>query len=503
VGQIGVSAVSTEGQDEADVLASTRAGGAAVRGGAMRVGVYVVNAALSAGSAALLFRHLGVTGAGYYVTALSIVAVVSGVSDLGLTLLGVRELSVRHGPSRAELVTNLMGLRLTLSLAGGVVATVFALLAGYPRALYLGVSVAGVGVVLQSLQDGLTISLQTRLKLGWVALAELLRQVLAVSLVVTLVLVGAGLVPFLAVPIPVGLVIIALTAYLVRDDVPLRPRFDRREWVRMVRQILPYSAAVALGVIYFRVTIIALSLISSALQVGYFGISFRVVEVLIGVPALVVGAAFPIFSRSASDDHERLSYAVDRVLQVSLIVGVWLGLCMVLGADVAISIIGGRQAAPAAEVLRIEAIAVVASFVSTVWNLTLLSLGRYRDLMFISMGALGAGLVLSCVLSAVAGADGAAVASAIAEVGIALGCARALARARPGLLPSGAMVARVIGCAAVTGLVGLVPGVSQVLLAAAASILYFMLILTTGALPDEITAELGRLWARRPGGAGA
>ena len=44
---------------------------------------------------------------------------------------------------------------------------------------------------------------------------------------------------------------------------------------------------------------------------------------LVGVPLLLVGAAFPILSRAARDDAARLRYASQRTLDLMLMLGVW------------------------------------------------------------------------------------------------------------------------------------------------------------------------------------
>src|SRR5436853_7815059 len=97
-----------------DILDTSAAGAAAIQGGGQRLAGYGLGVLLTVGSAALLFRHLGVVGAGQYVTAVSLVTIAGGLSDLGLTGIGVRELSVRDAPGRDRLVRNLLGLRTTL-----------------------------------------------------------------------------------------------------------------------------------------------------------------------------------------------------------------------------------------------------------------------------------------------------------------------------------------------------------------------------------------------------
>src|SRR5271155_6072 len=78
-----------------DVLGEEGAGSTAIRGGAMRVGGYGLAILLSVGSSALLFRHLGVVRSGYYVTIISLVTLTGGITDAGLSAIGVRELATR------------------------------------------------------------------------------------------------------------------------------------------------------------------------------------------------------------------------------------------------------------------------------------------------------------------------------------------------------------------------------------------------------------------------
>ena len=94
------------------------------------------------------------------------------------------------------------------------------------------------------------------------------------------------------------------------------------EWVAMLRDTLAYAAATAVGAVYFRIAIVLVALIATATQTGYFGASFRAIEVLVVVPQLLVGSAFPILARAARDDRDRLDYSLGKLFDVCLILGV-------------------------------------------------------------------------------------------------------------------------------------------------------------------------------------
>lgn len=482
----------------ADVLATPAAGPAAVRGGSLRIAAFLAGALASVGSAALLFRHLGVVDTGRYVAILSLVAIVGGVSDLGLTAVGIRETSVRSAAERPQLLGDLLGIRLTMTALGLLLMLVVAAF-GYSPTIVLGVALAGIGLLLQTAQDNLIVPLVSGLQLGRVAALELFRGVLTVLVITALVLVGARLLPFTAISIPVGLLVLAAAARLVRQKRSLRPSFNWSRWRPLLLSVLPYSAAVAAATVYFRVAIIMVSQLGTAHELGLFSASFRVVEVLTVVPALLAGAALPIFARAASDDHERLAYALGRVFEVALIVGAWVAVTIAVGAPLAIDIIGGAQFAAASGVLAIQGIALGAVFVGTVWGNGLLSLGMHRQILALNVSALVASAALLCVLVPLDGARGAAIGIAAGEVAAAFASAAILVRRHPGLRPSLRVLPRV-ALAAAFGLAPLaVEGVPVIARLATSVGLFAATLIITRALPPELRALIPRAQPRSAG----
>jgi O-antigen/teichoic acid export membrane protein len=486
-----------------DLLDTPEAGPAAIRGGALRVGGFAAGVALSVVSAALLFRHLGVEDSGRYVTALALVAIVQGVTDAGLTALGMRELATRNSQAQAVLMRNLLGLRLVLTSAGVVCVTIFAAGVGYEDAMVVGTFLAGVGLVVQNLQGTLAVSLMTRLRLGLVTAAELLRQFVSVVLVVVLVVAGAGLVSFLAVPIPAAVASLVLTAALVHRQVPLLPSLDRREWWLLLRDTVPFAVATAVNVVYFRTAIVLMSLVATAEETGIFATSFRVVEILVAVPALAVSTVFPIYSRAARDDPDRLRYVVARTFEGSLVLGVGMALTLALGAEVAIDVIGGDEYKESVGVLRIQALVLPAAFATAAWGFALLSLHAHRALLVVNLVAFALAAGLTAVLAATEGAEGAAVATVAGEVGLALACAIALTRRERSLRPPLALLPRVALAAAAGAAPALIPGLPPLVLAAVGGAIYLAVLILLRAVPRELIDEAARLLRRGRAGPSA
>ena len=488
-------APASEMSDETniDVLTTSAAGPAAVRGGALRMLSYGGGALISAAGAALLFRQLGLRDTGRYVTAVTVVGIVGGVSDLGLNAVGLRESAILDQSKRAELFADLLGLRIVLTSLGLVIAVGLSSL-GYSRVIVIGVLLAGIGLLLQTIQDNLSLQLLVTLRLGTIAALEVSRQALTVLGMLLLVLANGQLLAFLSLSIPVGVVLLVITGRLVRRQRSLIPRFSWQRWRPMLTRILPYSAAAAASVLYYRVAVLMVSQLSNSRQQGLFGASFRIIDVLTLVPSLLAGTALPIFSRAASEDHERLVYGLGKVFEVGLIVGVGVALMIGLGSPFILRVLGGAQYVPAASVLTIQGIGLGATFVGIVWANGLLSLALYRQILALNAAGLVGIIILLALVVPDHGAHGAAVATALGEIAAAVAGGVVLIRRHRGLASSLRVVPRVALAGAVGAASLAIPDLSSLERTVIAGLAYVVALLLVGAFPPELKAILpGRL----------
>lgn len=486
-------------QDPVAVLDTPAAGPLIIRGGVLRVVAYTAGVLLTVASAALMIRHLGVTDFGRFATVTALVGIVAGLAEAGLTTIGVREYSVREGKARARFMANLVGLRLVVASLGAAVAVGFAVIAGYADVMVLGTVVAGAGLVVLILQATLTIPLQAALRFGAVSGLDLARVVATVALVIVLVIADAGLVAFLAVSIPAAAAALALTIPLARGTMPMLPRLDRAEWWPLLRDALPVTAASVIGVVYYRVAIIVTSLVASQSETGYFGASFRIVEVLIVVPGLLVTSAFPLLARAARDDRARLGYALQRLFEVALILGVGMALAVAAGAEIAIDLVAGDAFGPSVEVLQIQGIGLGATFLVATWGFALLSLRRHVAILAANAIALALVVGLTLALVPDLGAKGAATATVVAEIALATAYGLVLMRSHPELTVSAAIAPRVLAAGALGGLVALLLELPPLATFAGTMATYLIVLLVLRAVPKELGEALASFRTRHGG----
>jgi O-antigen/teichoic acid export membrane protein len=281
----------------------------------------------------------------------------------------------------------------------------------------------------------LGMDLLVRLRAGRIALSDLVRQAVAAALIVVGVATGADLIVFFAVLVPAalaGFAVVAISALRVG------PGREPRRWAPLLRATIPFAIAAAASALFFRVAVVEMSLLASERDTGLFGASFRVVEVLSTLPALAVSAIFPVFSRRAAvfEQEQGLASAVSTTTVACAAAGVGLALGLALGAPAVIQVVAGPDFDGAIGVLRIQGLALAASFVAAPWGFALLSLGREHTLMWVNVLGVGAAAAVGAVLIEADGARGGAIATVVGETGLMIAFGVALALARPALTPA-------------------------------------------------------------------
>jgi O-antigen/teichoic acid export membrane protein len=240
-----------------------------------------------------------------------------------------------------------------------------------------------------------------------------------------------------------------------------------------------------MSVIYFRVLIILVSLLSTAHETGLYATSFRVFEILFGLPTLVLTVALPVLA-VAHDDRARLRYVLQRMTEVGAIAAVFLAILIVIVARPMIELLGGSEYADAAPILRIQAFALVAVFLGQVWQLGLISIRRQSALVLANGVALVLVLALGVPLVAAYDATGASIAAVVAEVALACVLFVVLARADAVLRPELDFLWKPALAGALMAACLLLPGLPVTVTALLGTAVFALAIWLTRALPAEV-----------------
>ena len=463
-------------------------GARVVQGGFARSAGFVATNLLSVGGAVLLLRYLGLDDFGRFGVVMALVNIVYGISDAGLSLTGSRELAILpDDKARRTMLSHLLAMRIALTSVGVLAAVGFAVLAGYDSELVVGTAVAGVGIFLASVQSSMLLPLNVELRNTRIAINEVLRQAVLVAAFGVLTLAGAGLIAFFAAQVFVGCVLLLATLVLLERRHFAVPRWSGRQMRALLGVALPIAIANVLGIMYMRILVILMSLLAaSEAEVGNYVTSTRVVELVAGLPFLLVSVVLPVQAVAALHDPERVRYITARMTETMAVGGLLVALFVSFAAAPIVLVLGGDEYAGAVPVLQIQCLGVVAIFLAAAWNPAIVALGHAKSL----IATTGAGLLVVVVAGVVLippyDAQGAAVAAALADLALCVATYIALRRSSPRAQLAGGRLARIALAAVPAIAVGLVPGVPDALSAVAASAVFVGAALALKAIPSEL-----------------
>ena len=257
--------------------------------------------------------------------------------------------------------------------------------------------------------------------------------------------------PFFTIYLWSGLAALAATV-VVAGRMP-SPGFDVSLWRVLWRDMLPYGAATAISAT--GIVLIAMPLLGTDLEVGYFAIAAQVVTVLLGVWVVISASTLPVLARAARDDPDRLRYVLERTIHAAFVFGVGVSVLTLVGADLAIRLLAGPEFEPATEALQILAPTLAVGYLVSVWTLTLLALRRTGWVLAVNGAALVVTLGLALLLVPAHGSNGAAIAVLVGQTLSIPGFAVGLGRNDLGLGEPWRLVSAVVLAAGLSVLAGM------------------------------------------------
>jgi O-antigen/teichoic acid export membrane protein len=364
----------------------------------------------------LLAHWLGGVEFGRLAVALAAAQLAEYVTDLGINQSLVHDAAGRPGRLRDDL-TELIPLKLalgvvTLALSVGFVAIATGDLALIEIAFYMGLAQAlsaltvAARSVFQAFErmeyEALSVSLD-----GWVRLGGVLYAVVS----------GFGVLGIAKTYALASFVVLAATSLVILHRF-VRPRLTFR-WSRgweLVAHGIPYSLVWLLLFADQRTNVLLLARAWGDTEVAIFGAAMRLVEPALVIPSVLAVALFPVAVRHGRDQRDTFGVLLVSTQKALLIVAIPLTLVLGLASAPLAVLVFGPDFAPAAEPLRLLALALVLMFVRIGLAQTLLGIGRRRDATLAQAAGLGIDLLLAIALVPSFAATAAALAALMGNV---------------------------------------------------------------------------------------
>jgi O-antigen/teichoic acid export membrane protein len=407
VGDVPAEPIHTEPEPEARVVANS----------AWMLLAQGVAALVAGGVSIYAIRTFTTSSWGHYSTALALVALFSVFSGAGLAPLALREMTSAPRDQDEILGKTFDALIWTSGLALAALFVATAAL-GYPRDVLVLVFLLAPSVLLDPLLANIGAAFNARSRLEYVALFQIVQSVVYGALAVVVIAAAGGVNGLAAATVTASLLAAVLALVLLRERLHLRLRLRqgaRNVWT-FVRSAVPIAGINFVAIVYARVDIVMLSVLSTSSKVAFYTVPYGLVRLSWLLPSVISAAFFPLLSRRLQTDRADAQYLFFLVVRVFLLLSVPISILLALSAPTLLPFVFGDSYSHSTAVLQIMAWTSVLGFQNYIlWYGVLASRGE-RAVFLIQI----AGLIVNVGINAVAiplyGPSGAATALVVSDL---------------------------------------------------------------------------------------
>lgn len=347
-----------------------------------QVVIRVVNILIGVFYLGLITRLLGISGFGFYTTIFAFVQTFMVLTDFGLYMALLREIStVSTRDEESKITSNIFTIRVLASILMLIMTPALVWFFPYTYEVKLGVAYFAGAFFFQSLISTLTAVFAKKLDMAKVAFVDLFNKI-AYAIAIYFIFINQGsLNQVLGYHSLVFLFSFLLLYIFIRQHVSLRLKFDFVYWRKVFKIAWPLATTVVLNLIYFKADTLILSGFKSPQEVGLYGAPYRVLEVLATFPHMFMSLILPIFTvnwinKNTEKLRQVIQYNFDffSILTIGLIAGTW------LVSRPAMILLSGKDFAASGPILNVLILATAMIFFGVLFTYLVVALDLQRQM---------------------------------------------------------------------------------------------------------------------------
>ncbi|MFA4845325.1 MAG: flippase, partial [Patescibacteria group bacterium] len=341
-------------------------------------------------SVAIITRALGTYAFGEFTTATTYLQMFATVVDFGLTLTLIVMIS-ENGVDEQRIVGNFFGLRLLSGFILFSLAPLTVILFPWSDVVKQAVLVGALGYFLMGGATMLLGVFQRHESLWRAAVAELVNRGVLLILVAVFALTTPTVITMMIASVIANLVWLLLMIRFAKPFVTVRPLFEWEQWKKIIARSWPIAVSIIFNLLYLKGDILFLAYFRDSSEVGLYGMSYRIIEVLTVLPVMFMGLVLPSLVASWSAGHrDEFRARVTKTFDVFAMAVIPVVIGAQLVATELTVMIAGAEFAPAGQVLQLLVLALAGVFFGALYGHLIVAINRQR--MMIS-GYLGVAVI--------------------------------------------------------------------------------------------------------------
>lgn len=286
-------------------------------------------------------RYLGAEGFGILSFALAFTGIFGVFADLGLSTLTVREVA-RDKKLASKYLGNIAVMKIFLVIITFALIALTINLLGYPQQTIKVVYLVALSIIFGAFSGMFNSIFQAYEKMEYQSIGQILSSGLLLSGALFAInrgfsVVGFAFIYFLASAVVLGYSFAICAWKFVLPKIEI----DWSFWKPTTREALPFGLSGIFITIYYWIDSVMLSLMKGNEVVGWYNAAYRLVVILLFIPAIINIVIFPSMSRFYISSQNSLNLISEKYFKFMLAIGIPIGVGTTLLADKIILLIFG------------------------------------------------------------------------------------------------------------------------------------------------------------------
>jgi O-antigen/teichoic acid export membrane protein len=346
----------------------------------------MLSAILALASFGLITRYLGVSGFGAYSLVISLSAFFVFCADLGVTNIGVREITKDAGRIR-QIGGNLLTLKFLSAILTTIILLAVIQVLPYDHQIKSGLRLSLIGMFASILLAVPTIVFISKLRMDIFVAIDQASRVIGVGLVIYFIRKDAGF-PFLILATVLSSIVAMVFGYLLLlRFVRLRPLFDWGRIKTLFSESLPVGVVVVLVMVHFRIDAVLLSLMRPLSDLGTYSAAYRFSEQVVFIPKTFVAAMFPVLSGLSASSDKRFGDVLQKSFTLLMLIGMPLFVGSFVLSNQLVHLLAGNAFKDSVQVLQLLALSFLFLWTSEIFIELLIIHNLQRRILVLSLAA--------------------------------------------------------------------------------------------------------------------
>lgn len=360
-------------------------------------------------------RYLGAEDLGVLSFALSFTLIVGLLGDLGLSSLMTREVS-RNQSLAPKYLGNIFFIKVLLAIVTFGVVVAATNILDYSEQTIKIVYLITLSNIATSFTQTFNSIFQAFERFEYQSIGMVLNSTLMLIGIFFAIEQNFDLIYFAFVYLIVSVILLVYSVIfcLWKFAIPSL-KIDWIFWKQTILESMPFWLNSVFVIIYFKIDMVMLSTMDGDTVVGWYAASYRLIDALGFIPAVLMSTMYPVFSKFHVSSKDSLEFAFRKSFKILVIIAIPIGIGTTILAEKIIILIYSIEYAPSVIALQILIWASVLSFINYTPATYLTSTNKQRTLMiFTFLGAI-LNIILNLILIPLFSYNGAAVATVITE----------------------------------------------------------------------------------------